>query len=78
MGARVSKPRERWHTFRLVDGKAELILVGKGGHAYLWTGPNDGTCVGCTTFSGQQSLRKLARAILRTVPARKHSSRRTS
>lgn len=68
--ARTRKPQFKDHTFRMVEGNYELLIVGRGRNAYLWAGSNAGT-IGCTTFTGQQALRSLARAILRAVPPRK-------
>ena len=65
------KPQQKYHAVRLrSDGnQGELLLVGKGRNAYLWAG-TDGNYVP-VTFSGQQTLRKLAKAILENVPERK-------
>ena len=71
--ARIAKPQHAHHTFRLLDKENELLLVGKGSHAYLWVGPiQDGKA---HVLGGQQALRALARAILRNVPPRKPHQR---
>ena len=46
----------------------ELLLVGKGRWGFIWAGQDGGNCI---TISGQQTLRKLAKAILENIPARK-------
>jgi hypothetical protein len=69
--SRFMKPKSKEHIFRLRSdsGKGDLTLVGTGRSSYLWAGEDSGW--GCVTFSGQQTLRKLASEILKHVPARK-------
>ncbi len=65
------------HVFTAHERGHELLLVGGGRNAYLWVGPRDGGIGGTIyTFVGQQTLRALARAILREVPARKLGGKR--
>lgn len=68
--AKFRQPKDPWHRVRLrSDGDiGELLLVGRGRSAYLWAGRDSGQCV---TFSGRQTLRKLAKIILREIPERK-------
>lgn len=67
---RVRKPEEKHHAFRATEHTCEILLVRGGRHSYLWVGEESaGSRV--YTFTGQQGLRALARAILREVPARK-------
>lgn len=66
MGSRVAKTEEKHHTFRIIsDHGDDVILVGKGKQAYLWAGAKP--LCGCTTVSGQKTLRALAKAILKEV-----------
>lgn len=69
--ARFKDPEASHHLARLrSDGDdGELLIVGKGKQAYLWIGRDVGN--ECVTFSGQQTLRKLARLVLKTIPAKK-------
>ena len=64
------KPIHDYHELRLRsdNNEGELLLVGKGRTAYLWAGV-DGNFTP-VTFSGQQTLRKLAKHILKVVPER--------
>lgn len=64
------KPEYEHHALRLRSDSdtGELLLVGKGRNAYLWAAL-DGNSMP-VTFSGQQTLRKLAKHILKTVPER--------
>lgn len=69
--SRVVKPKHTHHVIRIrcdIDN-GELLLVGSGRNAYLWAGL-DGN-YDPVTFSGQQTLRKLANTILQNVPARR-------
>lgn len=63
--AKIEEGQEEHHVLRLVSdsGNEELILVSGGKRAYLWS--RDGT------YSGQQSLRKFAKAILNEIPRKK-------
>lgn len=45
-----------------------VSLIGSGKHAFLWIGNEDAPQHCYATMSGQTTLRKLARAILDTVP----------
>ncbi len=65
------KPQSDEHiaTLRSDGNLGELIVVSSGRRAYLWAGSDDGH--DCVTFSGQQTLRKLARIILKEIPERK-------
>ena len=69
------KPREKWHIWAakgLVDWQvASALLVGPGANSYLWVRRGDGIAY----MQGQETLRSLARAILRTVPPRKRKGR---
>ena len=71
MGARFVKPKRDYHTVRLRgdSNNGEILLIGTGRKAYLWAGV-DGNYEPLT-FSGQQTLRKFAKAILRAIPERK-------
>lgn len=69
--SKLVKPEFDRHKLRLRSDKnhGELLLVGSGRNAYLWAGV-DGNYEP-VTFSGQQTLRKLAKKILETIPERK-------
>lgn len=54
------------------SGAPELILVRGGRNAYLWAG--DSHCLG--TLHGPATLRKLAHAILKEIPAPKRATKR--
>jgi len=71
MGAKFVKPERAYHTVRLRgdSNKGEILLVGTGRKAYLWAGV-DGTNEPLT-FSGQQTIRKFAKAILSAIPERR-------
>ena len=66
------EPEVEYHKFRAVQAYSELLLIGSGSDACLWAGPVGvmGTMT-IHTFSGPASLRALARAILKFVPAPK-------
>jgi hypothetical protein len=61
---RQRKPTVSWHTFRAVEGEAELLLVAGKGRPYLWAGAAGKDVY---AFSGDKALRTLARAILRNT-----------
>jgi hypothetical protein len=64
--ARIVKPEDEHQVFRMLSDynpNWELNLVGYGKRAYIWTPMG--------TYSGQQTLRKFAQAILKEIPARK-------
>lgn len=69
--ARIIKPEEKWHQLRVRSDRnnGELLLVGTGRNAYLWAGCDGNGAV--VIFTGQQTLRKIAKAILANVPERK-------
>lgn len=74
--ARVTKPRQKHHRIRLVERGAfcpvKLVLVAGGRrNTYLWIGSMNGVERPCFTLSGPESLRALARAILREIPAKR-------
>lgn len=50
---------------------ASALLVGPGANSYLWVRRGDGPAY----MQGQETLRSLARATLRTVPPRKRKGR---
>jgi hypothetical protein len=54
------------HVFTAKQLTGEFIVVRGGRRAYLWVAEPGGTVA---TLHGQETLRKLARAILREVPA---------
>ena len=68
--AKIIKSIDKWHRIRILSDRdeGEMLLVGTGRNAYLWAGRPGSSCV---TFNGQQTLRKLAKAILANVPERK-------
>lgn len=79
MNAKFAKPEHDHHAVRLLsDGqRGELLVVRRGRHAYVWAGViANGHLAGVVTFSGQQTLRKLARLILKNVPAAKPRPKR--
>lgn len=65
--ARACKPRDPSHAIHVKGDKGGHIDLVKGGPrlAYLWVGDARGSYV--ATFSGENALRKLAKAILREV-----------
>jgi len=69
--AKYAKPKFEYHKLRLRSDSnhGELLLVGNGRNAYLWAGV-DGNYEP-VTFTGQQTLRKLAKTILETIPERR-------
>jgi hypothetical protein len=67
--ARVIKNQENWHRITIKgDRNGDVTLVGAGRNAYLSCHGGDEKHV---SVSGSATLRKLAHAILRTVPAKK-------
>lgn len=75
--ARLKKPEKDWHQIRICEAghtlqpNHELVLTGTGANAYLWVGPEERGRGQIYTFSGQETLRALAKQILKHVPARK-------
>lgn len=73
--ARVVKNAESWHAITIRgDGGGPVILVGRGRTAYLVAHAREGR--NYESVSGPKTLRALARAILRTVPAPRRTKRR--
>lgn len=75
MSCRVIKPKEPWHKFAVRPDRkrGEVTLVG-GPRPYLVIHADvlPGATKTCVSISGQQTLRALARAILKnTKPRRK-------
>ncbi len=70
MKSRVIKNRDAWHKFTALDlFGGEVVLVGSGVRTYLSVHTNNPGPKGFSSLSGPKLLRKLAYAILRTVPA---------
>ncbi len=68
---RVVKNKDAWHKFTAKDGYGgDIVLVGSGASTYLSVHTNNPGPKGFSPLSGRGVLRKLAYAILRTVPAR--------
>jgi hypothetical protein len=75
----VATPKDRNVRIRLhADLRGMAVLVPKGVNAYLWIGPRDEETDRATvyTFSGAVALRRLARAILKELPAPRARGRR--
>lgn len=66
MSARQVRPEFDCHVFRARDNGSEVILVGGGRLAYLSFAPTPGNLTG--SLSGPQTLRALAKAILKEIP----------
>ena len=66
--ARLRKPEHPWHRVRVVGERGEVVLVGSGVRSYLWVGlrTGDGRRF-VESFSGEKTLRALAKAILAEV-----------
>ena len=66
---RVVKNKEPWHVFTALDRYGgEFILVGPGKRTYLAVHTNNAGPKGFGCIMGAATLRKMARAILRSVP----------
>lgn len=68
--ARIVCSKHQHNLIRMTERDRELLLVGPGIMSYLWTEKLDGG--DALTFGGQVALRRLAYAILRTIPAPKN------
>ena len=73
---RVVKNEEPWHKFTAKDGfGGKFVLVGPGKRTYLGVHTNDPLQKGLGYLMGPKTLRRLAYAILRSVPATKRERR---
>lgn len=68
--ARALKPQSSHHKICIREdfNAGEIILVSGRRRAYLWVGQINGAIY---VFSGPQTLRSLAKAILKEIPPRK-------